>query len=148
MWHFLLYLLSSSKKLLLYFVVSHRAWALPAWSFFFFFFGWEICNFNQLKKRNNRERKQEHYKQLSSIIRCSTNVGKDLFQTWEAPEFLATLQVLWATLLPSLFRWWKEHQINAVETSLMFQIICPSSPPDYVTITFCLIYLLSIVIFQ
>ena len=44
--------------------------------------------------RNNRERKQEHYKQLSSIIRCSTKVGKDLFQTCEAPKFLATYKFM------------------------------------------------------
>ena len=82
-----------------------------------------------LKLNYNRETKHENYKLRSSIRRCSIRLGKDIFQTCETPEFLATFASSWATLLPSLFRCLKEHQENKATTSLMFLIICPSSPP-------------------
>ena len=93
------------------------------------FFNGKYENFIHLKLNYNRETKHENYKLRSSIRRCSIRLGKDIFQTCETPEFLATFASSWATLLPSLFRRLKEHQENKASTSLMFLIICPSSPP-------------------
>ena len=78
---------------------------------------------------NTTETLQKHYKHSSSIIRCLTGLGKVLSQTWDTLVILATLESSWATLLPSLFRWWKEHQLNEEEASLIFWMMCPSSPP-------------------
>jgi len=75
------------------------------------------------------EQKLEHYKQRSLTRRCSRKLGKDLFQTCDTPENPATFASSWATLLPSLFRCLKEHQENTAVNSLMFLIMCPSSPP-------------------
>ena len=64
--------------------------------FFFFFFDGKQVNFVQLKLKYNRDNAKAL--QSSSMIRCSTGLGKVLSQTWDTSVILATLASLWATL--------------------------------------------------
>ena len=74
-------------------------------------------SFNKLKLEYNKEKKLQELKtsQISSKIKCSTQLGLTPFQNWDKPDSLAAFASSWATLLPSLFKCWNVHQLKEAE---------------------------------
>ena len=100
--------------------------------FFFFFFWWGIRQtFIQQAEIGAQQRKEiieAETSQISSRIRCSTQLGLTPFQIWVKPDSLAAFASSWATLLPSLFRCWNVHQLKEAEQLLMSWKMRPISP--------------------
>ena len=86
-------------------------------------------DYNKENKTTAGRTNNNSYAQPSFKIICSTKLGHTPFQTCVTPESLAALASSWATLLPLLFKCWKEHQEKEEEMSFMFCTMWPNSPP-------------------